>query len=135
MFRIETVPLSRTAYAFNPTTWRATSYGFEVDAVWFRRKHGRVTAVMGTYHPMVERRDQQPTASTYEAWIAAADDNRYGGAHLASWDGEMLTTEPRLAPPVAATRIGFLAQVLAGYPDPPAGYDGWWVFSQKGRTR
>lgn len=135
MIRIETVPLSRTAYAFNPTTWRATAYGFEVDAVWFKRKRGQVTAVMGTYHPMVERHDQQPTAATYEAWIASADDNRYGGKHIASWDGRILTTEPRLEPVVAARRVGFLEQVLAGYPSPPDGYDGWWVFEQKGRTR
>lgn len=134
MIRAARLAVSRPMYAFDPTTWKPTSYGgFVVDAAWFRRKKGRLVASMGNYHPMVLRRDRQPAEVTYEAWIAAADDNRYGGNHIASWDGEaLLCTDQPVPPDVAAERIEFLGAMLRGCPEPPAGFDGWWTFE---RTR
>lgn len=134
MIRATRLAPSRPMYAFDPTTWRPASYGgFEVDAVWFKRKAGRLVAVMGTYHPMVLGHGADPTDGRYESWIGAADDNRYGGNHLSSWDGEaLLTTDPpRITPEEAAERTAFLARVLAAHPNPPAGYDGWWTFPRQ----
>jgi hypothetical protein len=136
MIRAIRLAVSRPMYAFNPSTWRPHPAGswFVVDAVWFRRKNGRTLAAMGTYHPMVMRRDQEPADGTYESWIGAADDNRYGGNHLASWDGAaLLCTDPPAVPPeVAAERTAFLDAMLKGYPDPPPGHDGWWTFPRGG---
>lgn len=141
MIRAPKLLVSKPMYAFNPTTWREPYSGnFEVDAVWFKRKrHGRgpdatmkLVAVMGTYSPSIFW-PPLPTDGEYLSWITAVTDNRYGGRHLSSWDGEaLLTTDPpRIPPELAAERTAFLADVLAGYPNPPAGYDGWWTFPKE----
>jgi hypothetical protein len=136
VIRAPKLVVSRPMYAFDPTTWLSGGWP-TVDAVWFKRKKGVLVAVMGTYHPMVTARghDRRP-ADAYEAWIAAADDNRYGGHHESSWDGTaLLTTDPaRIPPDLAAERTAFLTAVLAGYPHPPAGYDGWWTFPRESAT-
>lgn len=128
MIRAARLAPSRSMYAFNPTTWRKASWGgFTVDAVWFKRKKGRLVASMGSYDPMVLCRDAEPTDGAYASWIAAADDNRYGGSHLASWDGEvLLCSDQPVAPDEMARRVEFLTVVLAGFPDPPVGWDGWY---------
>jgi hypothetical protein len=126
---------SRPMYAFNPDMWRQRRLyrTHTVDAVWFKRKGGQLVAVMGTYSPLVLRRDQEPADASYEAWIAAADDNRYGGSHLASWDGTALLCSDQPVPPdVTAERVAFLDTMLRGFPDPPAGFDGWWTFPKRG---
>lgn len=133
MIRAARLAPSRPMYAFNPDTWKPTTYGvgFQVDAVWFRRKNGKLLASMGTYHPMVGRRDLQPTDGLCASWIAAADDNRYGGSHLASWDGSaLLCSDQPVAPDVAAERVVFLDAMLRGYPEVPSGHDGWWTFQK-----
>lgn len=136
MIRATRLAVSRPTYAFRPETWRADPAGsrFVVDAVWFRRKDGRTLAAMGEYHPMVMLRDAEPTDGMYGSWIAAADDNRYGGDHHASWDGTALlcTDMPAITPKVAAERTAFLTAMLDGFPDPPPGYDGWWTFPRGG---
>jgi len=134
MIRAPRLAPSRPMYAFRPETWRpGPGYGFQVEAVWFKRKSGVLTAFIGSYHPMVLRRDQQPTDDAYGTWIAAADDNRYGGSWLASWNGTgLLSYDQPVTPAETAERIAFLDAMLRGYPDPPAGYDGWWTFPRGG---
>ena len=132
MIRAAKLAVSRPMYAFKPDTWRPAYVGFEVDAVWFRRKKGQLVASLGTYHPMVLRQDQQPTDGTYESWIAAANDNRYGGGHVASWDGQaLLCSDQPVSPEVTAKRIAFLDAMLKGFPAPPASFDGWWTFERR----
>ena len=128
MIRAHRLAVSRPMYAFDPTTWRASgSHGFEVDAVWFKRKNGILAATQGVYHPMVLRRDAQPADDTYATWIAAADDNRYGGKWIAQWDGTGLRVYATpVSPETADGYIRFLSSVLEGHPAPPAGYDGWY---------
>lgn len=131
MIRAPKLVPSRPMYAFNPATWRKASYGgFEVDAVWFKRKRGVIVATMGTYHPFVcGHGAEEPDSGEYLPWIEAANDNRYGGSWLAKWDGTgLLCYDPPVSPDVAAERIKFLTAVLAGFPDPPADLDGWWTF-------
>lgn len=137
MIRAPKLLVSRPMYAFQPATWRPDPSGhwFRVDAVWFRRKAGRTLAAMGCYDPTVLRDDMEPTDGLYESWITAADDNRYGAHHVASWDGRaLLCTDQGVTPAETNRRIEFLTAVLAGFPDVPAGWDGWWTF-QKGNPR
>lgn len=131
MIRTPKLVVSRPMYSFDPDTWRAERR--EVRAAWFRRKNGKILAAMGTYHPVFMRHNEDPPDDTYLAWIEAANDNRYGGNHWSSWDGEtLLTTDPpSLAPADAAERTAFLDAMLRGFPNPPAGYDGWWTFPRK----
>lgn len=140
MIRAPKLVVSRPMYAFDPATF-GNPYDSDgpcggsrtVDAVWFRRKNGRLVAAMGSYrlHANWGRWDGDAArpADTYEAWVAQHDDNRYGGGHLASWDGEaLLCSDQRMTPAEAARRVEFLTLMLARYPDPPAGWDGWWTF-------
>jgi hypothetical protein len=133
MIRAPRLVVSRPMYAFKPDTWRTGVYVRQVDAVWFKRKGGRLVAVMGRYSPMVTY-GVTPDSYGYADWIAAADDNRYGGHHIASWDGTALlcTDPPAVDPETSARYIQFLDQMLRGFPDVPAGYDGWFTFP---RTR
>lgn len=132
MIRAPRLAVSRPMYAFDPTTWTATAggYGFQVAAVWFKRRSGVLLATVGFYHPMVERRDQQPTDGQYATWVAAADDNRYGGAWSARSNGEITwfaEQEYRTGEETDRARE-LLAAALAAYPEVPGGYDGWWTF-------
>jgi hypothetical protein len=131
VIRADRLAPSRPMYAFNPATWAKDTWGngFNVAAVWFKRKSGVLTAFMGDYRPMVIRRDRQPAGDTYEVWITAADDNRYGGSWLASWNGTgLLSYDQPVTPDETAKRVKFLDAMLRGYPAPPAGFDGWWTF-------
>ncbi len=131
MIRAPRLAVSRPMYAFNPDTWRKSSVGYEVDAVWFKRKDGILSAVCGTYHPMVMGGNfgKNPTDGRYESWIAAADDNRYGGSWAAKWNGTgLLVYSTPVAPEVMQEYIDFLDPMLKNYPDVPAGFDGWWTF-------
>lgn len=153
MIRAARLAPSRPMYAFDPNSWTVRRFdltefrswagpsrkpvfedgqptGGEMRAVWFRRKAGKTLAAMGVYRPHVLHLDDQPRTGDYQAWVDAADDNRYGGDHWSSWDGQtLLTTTPTSVPPeLAAQRIEFLTAMLAGYPDPPPGFDGWWTF-------
>lgn len=130
MIRAEKLAVSRPAYAFDPTTWVSNEHGqWFVDAVWFKRKGGVLVATMGTYHPFIQPYRDQPTDGRYDSWIAAANDNRYGGTHIASWDGQaLLCSDPRVTPEAAATRIAFLDAMLGSFPHVPPGFDGWWTF-------
>lgn len=155
MIRAARLAVSRPMYAFDPSTWRVhrfdlaqyrtwagdrpASYadgqptGGTVRAVWFRRKRGQTVATMGTYNTHVMRSDDYPASGDYASWVAAADDNRYGGGHEATWDGRVLlnTDPPAVTPEVAAARIEFLDAMLRGFPDPPPGFDGWWTFERR----
>jgi hypothetical protein len=134
--------VSRPMYAFDPTTWRAMFHesrprGGEVQAVWFRYRAGKPVATVGTYNPMVECRDAQPEAATYQAWVEAADDNRYGGGWFARSDGvRTWFADPSTVTPADEARAReLLAAALAAFPEPPPGFDGWWTFpKQQERT-
>jgi hypothetical protein len=128
-------------YAFRPDTFTNLGDYLEgghrrLEAVWFRRRKGMLTATMGTYDLWLRwgrTGDDPPPPDTYDAWVARHTDNRYGGNHHASWDGvALLCTDSRVPPRVAAERIEFLTAMLAGYPDPPPGFDGWWTLSKAG---
>lgn len=134
MIRVTRLVVSKPMYALKPDTWRPSGIPgiYQVDAVWFKRKRGKLVATMGTYQPMVLRRDQQPAGDTYEEWIAAADDNRYGGDWTAVWDGEgLMCARQPVSAAMTHERSSFLDAVLKGFPNVPDGYDGWWTFDRR----
>lgn len=142
MIRASKLVVSRPMYAFVPGTLTGVDWEFgghrTVAAVWFRRKKGALVASMGTYDLSVgwgragDTRSGRPV-DTFDAWVAAHADNRYGGRHLASWDGAaLLCSDQPVSPGVAQERVVFLSAMLAGFPDPPAGYDGWWTSPRGG---
>jgi len=139
VIRVTRLVVSRPTYAFDPGTWFVDDAHCvrRVNAVWFKRRNGVLLATAGHYYPMVVRVDDKPAAHTYQAWIDAADDNRYGGAWTARSNGEITwfaEQEYRTGDETRRARE-LLAAALAAYPNPPAGYDGWYGFPQKGRTR
>lgn len=134
MIRVERLAISRPMYAFNPDTWHNTAGNPHVEAAWFKRRHGTIVVTIGHYHPMVLNRSSRPTSDTYQAWIAAADDNRYGGTWSARSNGETTWFVEQEYRTAAATNRArdLLAAALAAYPEVPAGYDGWYGFPKAG---
>jgi hypothetical protein len=115
-------------YAFWPESFRGTSrYSRKVDAVWFKRKNGLLTAAMGTYGLFFVGVGTEPTDDTYEGWVVAHEDNRYGPSCRARWNGTKFWSTSE-GPVENGARLDFLTGMLAGFPDPPAGWDGWWTF-------
>jgi hypothetical protein len=116
-------------YAFRPVISREPSnpYSRVVDAVWFKRKSGVITAAVGSYRLHFDGAGSPPVDGTYETWVALHGDNRYGGNCSARWNGEKFwsTSED---PNRNAARLTFLQVMLAGYPAPPEQWDGWYEF-------
>jgi hypothetical protein len=139
MIRAARLVPSRPMYAFEPSTFGA---GYDAKfrgvrvlrAVWFRRKKGKLVASMGSYELSAYwQRIEEAPPNTYEAWVAQHTDNSCGGEHLASWDGTaLLCTDQPVSPEVMAERIAFLDAMLRGFPDPPAGFDGWYEVAKEG---
>lgn len=140
MIRAPELAVSQPMYAFNPDTWAVTGQlpwkVHTVNAVWFRRRRGIIVATVGTYQPMVLNRDNRPAGETYAEWIAAADDNRYGGNWFAAGDGSNIWfAEARTTPRDLKDQADTLINAAFGaYPDPPPGYDGWWTFPRGHRA-
>lgn len=137
MIKVYRLVVSRPMYAFDPSTWFVDDAHCvrRVDAVWFKRRNGVLLATIGCYYPMVERVDVRPAVDTYAEWIAAADDNRYGGTWSARSNGETTWFAEQEYRTGDATRRAqeLLTAALAAFPNPPAGYDGWWTFPRTGQ--
>ena len=144
MIRAARLAVSRPMYAFAPETFAPRPWSTDgpsadglyrgargVNAVWFKRKSGVLTATLGTYGLFLLPRGPGATSDTYEAWVDAHTDNRYGAAHVASWDGTRLIGGG--VPAVDAERVAFLQGMLDGFPSVPVGFDGWWTFERPAR--
>jgi hypothetical protein len=139
MIRAKRLASSRPMYAFDPDTFEGEDHEYggyrEMRAVWFRRKNGVLVASMGRYRLSVGwgyPGDDPKPDDMYDEWVARHADNRYGGSHLASWDGTaLLCSDQPVSPEIAARRVEFLSAMLAGYPEPPANYDGWYEFPKE----
>lgn len=134
MIRVARVAVSRPMYAFDPATFQTVTRS--AMAVWFRRRKGTLNAVMGVYTFFdVTPNQAPPLPDSYEGWVARHCDNRYGGSHIASWDGvALLSTDQAVTPAEAARRVEFLDAMLRDFPQVPAGFDGWWAFPRVTRT-
>jgi hypothetical protein len=115
--------ISRPLYAVDLTTFELTGTGrSNIDAVWFRRRKGSTVACFGNVWNYLRPRPQ-----TAEGFLAAHDDNRYGGDCAARWDGRELWS-PGSDELERADCLALLRPMLENYPEVPPGYDGWWGF-------
>lgn len=138
MKRSEKFLISKQPYAVNLTTYNVRehystyaggkrvserpSYWPTIEAVWFRRKSGTLSAHYGHLWDVTSEKP-----ATVTSWLEGMTDGRYGGRCEVRWNGQDLW-----APEVDWDRqIQFqkvLAQMLDGYPAVPEGYEGWWTF-------
>jgi len=103
-----------------------TYYGCRIEAAWFRRKSGIVSAHLGTLWDYL---DEEPADGT--AFLTAATDGRYGGRCIARWDGDSLWAPESTWAQMTAYEE-FLRPMLDNYPAVPPGYDGWWTYKTGG---
>lgn len=143
MQKLEKFQISKSPYAVDLSSFEVTErystytnpdgtsrqaekphYNIGVTAVWFRRKDGKLTAHLGSLWDISRERPTDVTSWLEEMW-----DGRYGGNCHARWDGECLwapeTTWARMVEDQAT-----LDAMLKGFPEAPAGYDGWWTFTR-----
>jgi hypothetical protein len=99
-------------------------YSMTVEAIWFRRKSGVLTAHVGH---LWDSSSDRP--ADLMAWIENDWDGRYGGNCRARWDGENLWA-PGLSWDAAAEVHDILAAALANFPEVPEGFDGWWTYQR-----
>ena len=122
MIRAEKFRVSRPLYAVDLASYTLTEEGrSDISAVWFRRRKGVTVACAGRVWNYLRPRPQ-----TAAEFLAAHDDNRYGGDCMARWDGTNLWCV--LDEADRARYKALLVPVLAACPDVPEGYDGWWGF-------
>lgn len=122
MKRAEKFLISRPLYAVDLESYRLSEQGGSyINAVWFRRRKGVTVACVGEVWNYIRPRPQ-----TAAEFLAAHDDNRYGGDCLARWDGSNLWSNADEAQRREYFRV--LLPMLAAYPDIPPGFDGWWGF-------
>lgn len=122
MIRAEKFRVSRPLYAVDLDSYRLTETGrSDINAAWFRRRKGVTVACVGRVWNYL-----QPRPQTAQEFLAAHDDNRYGGDCLARWDGSNLWCLADEAQRREYFRV--LLPMLDAYPAVPLGFDGWWGF-------
>jgi hypothetical protein len=126
--------ISRKPFAIDLATVTATQHergdryalSGTANALWFRRKEGTTRACLGTlklwHHFLTEPVD----LTDPRAILSANLDGRYGGDCHARWDGTGYWGAEE--PHAQALHLTVLEPMLANYPDPPSGHDGWWRF-------
>jgi hypothetical protein len=98
-------------------------YTMTVEAVWFRRKSG----ILSAHYGHLWDSSNEPPADLL-AWIENDWDGRYGGNCVARWDGESWwggvtwRRQQELQP--------LLDDMLKNFPAAPEGYDGWWSYQR-----
>jgi hypothetical protein len=117
-----TFRVSRPLYAVDLGSYRLSEQGGSyINAVWFRRRKSVTVACCGQLWNYL-----QPRPQTAAEFLAAHDDNRYGGDCMARWDGSSLWSNSDEAQRREYLRV--LEPMLAAYPDVPEGFDGWYGF-------
>lgn len=95
-------------------------------AAWYRRKNGVTYACLGSLKLWAHWLREEPDLSSPEAMLGNDLDSRYGGDPDGRWDGTGYWGSE--LPDVQAQHLAVLRPMLANYPTPPDGYDGWWTF-------
>lgn len=138
MQRSDRFLISKQPYAVNLTTYNTReeyaryasskkvadkpTYWMTVEAVWFRRKSGALSAHYGRLWDVSSTKPESVTS-----WLEGLTDGRYGGSCVARWNGQdMWAPEVDWDRQVQLQKV--LAQMLDGYPAVPEGYEGWWTF-------
>jgi hypothetical protein len=99
-------------------------YTMTVQAAWFRRKSGVLTAHFGHLWNSSSTRP-----ADLMDWIKNAWDGRYGGDCRARWDGENLWA-PEASWGQMVDYQDLLRPMLEKFPKVPAGFDGWWTYKR-----
>lgn len=99
-------------------------YTMTVEAVWFRRKSGILTAHYG--HLRDSSRDRPADLLD---WIENDWDGRYGGNCVARYQADGLWA-PGATWQEMKQYEGVLRQMLDNFPESPVGYDGWWTYKR-----
>lgn len=120
-------------YAVRPETFKVRGrprdldgkiiYSMSVQAFWFKGKVASPTANMGELWGS-EVLPPDETAPDLERFLTEFD-TRYGGACSARWDGQGLWHQ-QLPIESEQAALALLRPALEAYPEPPAGYEGWW---------
>jgi hypothetical protein len=120
--------VSRPLYAVDLESYRLSEQGGSyINAVWFRRRRqpgGDIKTVACAGQVWNYLRPRPQTAAEF---LAAHDDNRYGGDCKARWDGRELWS-PGADEMDRSDYLALLQPMLAACPEIPGGYDGWWGF-------
>jgi hypothetical protein len=127
VIRAEKFLISQPLYAVDLASYGLSESGRSaIAAVWFRRRKGKTVACAGHLWNYL-----QPCPQTAAEFLAAHEDNRYGGDCAARWDGSFLWCGGPLVQWTEERRDLYsrlLAPMLRSYPDVPEGFDGWWGF-------
>lgn len=105
----------------NDSDWARQTW--TIDVVSFRRVKGVLRACAGTID---DRQDEVPTIGT--EFLSRIDGlRRLSVTPLARWDGTSYWCFGQ-DPEENSRLLALLKTMLAGYPDPAPGFDGWWRF-------
>jgi hypothetical protein len=125
MRRLDTFHPTLNPYAVDLTSLRPapnSQIWYEINALWFRRRQGRIVACYG------ELRDSQVLRPIDAVdFLRRSTDVRYRGVCLARWNGTDMWA-PKTPYALMMALQGRLRRALEHYPDVPAGFDGWWTF-------
>lgn len=102
-----------------------------VQAAWFRKRKGVLQACAGTMHGWFGR-DHSGTVPRSAADFARVADRRSTWASatcMARWDGRSFWAAPPMHPVAQCEYLELLKLMLAGFPEPPDGYEGWFRFT------
>lgn len=121
MIREDEFVLSRRQYAIDLDSFRARDNWGYVTAVWYRRKKSVTRACIG------QLRDRQQLApATVQQFLAAYDEDAWGGKCWARWDGTEYWGDG--VPQRMREYMELLEPMLRDFPKAPDGFDGWWRF-------
>ena len=113
--------ISRRPYAVDLDSLRVGDSTSRINAVWFRRRGGVTAACVGYLWDI-----QRPKPCDAAEFLARHGDGRYGGSCEGRWDGHGYWGAQD--PGEIKRHLALLRPMLANYPNPPYGYDGWWRF-------
>lgn len=130
MIRETRFRISRSPYAVDLSTLNGTLdatgltpvYRGTINAVWFRRTKGRLTACLGQ---LWDFQAAQPADAT--EFLARLTDGRTGGRCHARWNGIGYWGDDEHYKERDA-HLAILQPMLDTYGSAPDGYDGWWTF-------
>jgi hypothetical protein len=133
MIRENRFLISRSPYAVDLTSLTGTLrptmtspvFTGTIDAVWFRRRKGRVIACIGQLWDY-----QQTEPASAVEFLSRLTDGRSGGRCHGRWNGSDYWREEEW-PDARDAHLAILRPMLANYPALPAPHDGWWAFQKQ----
>jgi hypothetical protein len=120
--------LSHKQFAIDPESFRTdehhgSQYAY-VNAIWFKRKNGLLTAHRGRLWDYFGGRSG--LVADLPDFLARIGTQRYGGNFEARYDGVNYRGTENVKDMLQD--IELLGAALDAHPNVPGGYDGWWVF-------